>query len=236
VITFMNEAGRHHAYNNANNQDYIVFKKNRNFAVMALADGVSTCEKAQDGAREACEAISEHLLKHASRFMNMTEREISQCLLSNILSRIEKKAKADGIDITEYSSTIACILLDRRLNKVLLFSIGDSLILATKHDCCNVMAMPSDSRNGCYVTTTHGVAKLAQVGIMDARDIQSIVICSDGAWNLMYHRNHLETEVRECLIDKKYTKLKDLLMQKERFDDCSFISMDLNELRWRNAA
>lgn len=232
----MNEAGLHHQYDNANNQDFVAFQKNRNYAVIALADGVSTCKKSRAGAKETCEAISEYLLKHGSRFMNMTEHEISECLLSHIFYKINQRAKSDNMNVNDYSSTAACILLDRRYNKVLFFSLGDSLILATKKNCCNVMAMPSDSRDGCYVTTTNGVANVAKVGVVDAESIKSIIICSDGAWNLMYHRNRLKEEVKGFLVEQEYTKLKELLMKKDRFDDCSFISMDLEEFRWRKSA
>lgn len=231
-MNYFSTVGRHHKQN----QDKILFEKNRSYCAMVLADGVSTCSKSGKGAETVCYAVTEYLLKHGKRFFTMESQEAATCLLDYILFKLKQIAEQESALLEEYSSTMACILVDRYRNQMLYFSIGDSLILAVKEDRCNVVAMPSDSRNGCCVTTTLNASAMAKVGKLDTEHIQSVIICSDGAWHLMYHRNRLIPLVKETLIHQDYDHLKDILMEKDRFDDCSFISINLKECQRRKKA
>lgn len=228
-MNYFSTVGKHHEYN----QDFILFDKNRSYCAMTLADGVSTCSKSRKGAEAVCYAVTEYLLRHGKRFFAMDSQEAVNCLLEYILFKLRQITEQESSLIKEYSSTMACILVDRYRNQMLYFSIGDSLILATKEDRCSVVAMPSDSRNGCCVTTTFNASTMAKVGKIDTEHIQSIIICSDGAWHLMYNRNKLNPLVKEILINQDYDKLKNFLMKKDRFDDCSFISVNLKDCKRR---
>ena len=235
-MNYLSVAGKHHNYNSENNQDAILFKRNAKYCVMVLADGVSSCDQAKTGAEITCKAVVEFLLQHAERLFNMNERETAGSLISHILYSLKQIAARKGKSIEEYSSTLACVLFDRNKNRMLYFSIGDSLITATKGDSCYIVAMPSDSRNGCSVTTTCNAASLAKVGIIDTKDVTSVMISSDGAWNLMYKRNRMQQSIKEMIISQDYEQLKKTLLEKERFDDCSFITMDLKTLLRRKPA
>ncbi len=235
-MNYFSIAGKHHNYADENNQDAVMFKKNTEYCAMVLADGVSACKKSRTGAEIACKAVSEFLLKHAERLFAINEYEIADGLISHILYCLKETADKENTDIEEYSSTVACILFDRKHNRILYFSIGDSLITATKNDKCYIVAMPSDSRNGCCVTTTFNAASVAKVGFFDADNIESIMLSSDGAWHLMYRQNTMEQAIKELILNQEYDKLKKKLMEKERYDDCSFITMNLKEYSRRKTA
>jgi hypothetical protein len=66
---------------------------------------------------------------------------------------------------------------------------------------------------------------------IDTDNINSVFICSDGAWHLMYKRNRMYESFKSLLINQEYVKLKDVLSSAERYDDCSFISADISDLR-----
>lgn len=233
-MNYMSLAGRHHNFNNACNQDSVMYSENKRFCAMVLADGVSSCSESAKGAEIVCSALTQYLLKHGERLFCMQNYEIAGCITSHILYKLDMTSKKEmKNDINEYSSTVACILCDRKTRKMLYFSIGDSLIIATKCNKCSIVAMPSDSRNGCYVTTTENVSSLAKVGIIETDEINSVIICSDGAWRLMYSRNRLDQNIKSLLIAQNYSGLKNILIKKERYDDCSFISVDLNEFYGR---
>lgn len=225
----MSLAGSHHNYDNDFNQDSIMYGENERFCAMVLADGVSSCSESAKGAEIVCSAVTAYLLKNGERLFCIHEYEIAECITSHILYKLERVSTEELNDIEEYSSTVAFILCDRNTRKMLYFSIGDSLIIAVKQSNCSIVAMPGDSRNGCYVTTTEDAPAMAKTGIIGTENINSIIICSDGAWRLMYNRNRLHQDIKSLLIARNFTALKDILTAKERFDDCSFISVDLNK-------
>jgi len=233
-MNYMSEAGSFHDFDNTKNQDAVMCKKNRNYCVMVLADGVSACSKSGRGASIACDAVAEYLLRNSERFFEMQQHETSEHLISHILTKLKDEAAKNGFALEEYSSTVACILYNRNTGKMLYFSLGDSMIMATKADGCSVVAMPGDSRNGCCVTTTNNASLMAKVGVVDTEQINSVMICSDGAWHLMYNRNRMYQSVKQVLIEQDYAKLKEVLKNQERFDDCSFISVDLKKLQRRS--
>lgn len=230
-MNYFSTVGKHHT----TNQDYIASGKNRSYCAIVLADGVSTCTRSGKGAETVCHAVTDYLLQNGKRFFDMACQEGIHCLLSYVLFKLKEVAAQETADIADYSSTMACVLLDRYHPQMLYFSIGDSLILATKEDRCSVIAMPSDSRNGCCVTTTRNASAMAKAGKLTTENIHSVVICSDGAWHLMYNRNRLQPAVREILIHQNYDQLKELLLEKDRFDDCSFISVNVTECQRRKS-
>lgn len=236
MVHYLSVAGKHHNYENENNQDAIQFMQKGKFCAMVLADGVSTCSQAKYGAETACKAVVDFLLQHAERFFNMNERDTADSLIAHILYELRMAAEKAHKKVEEYSSTLACILVDRSRHRMFYFSIGDSLITATKNDKCYIVAMPADSRNGCCVTTSFNAVTMARTGIIDTDNIQSVMISSDGAWHLMYQRNRLLQPIKAMILNKDYEKLKETLLEQERFDDCSFITIDLKEFLRRKPA
>ena len=89
--------------------------------------------------------------------------------------------------------------------------------------------MPSDSRNGCYVTTTPDAEKKMKVRKLDAGVYESIYLCSDGAWHNLFDRSRMRQEVQFMIRNNRSSQLGDYLSHTEPFDDCTFISMDLKK-------
>lgn len=234
LVNYFSVAGKHHEYKKENNQDAFLYRQEDEYFAMALADGVSACKYSKEGAMIVCEAVVYFLLKHSKRLFLMDKAEISSSLLSDVLYHLRKVAENNNHDIDEYSSTLACVLYDSQSRKMLYFSIGDSLITANKSDDCYIVAMPSDSRNGCCVTTSFNAFSTAKVGIIDVESASSIMISSDGAWHLMYRRNRMYQNIKEIILKHEYDKLKETLLEKEKFDDCSFVIMDLRAFQKRS--
>lgn len=229
MLYLMTKKGSYHEKHRKANQDFIMHKEDDRYIALSLADGVSSCKYAKKGAKIACSVISEMLMNHAERFFEIDSNEAVCHILSKIKYELEKTAK--NHDIEEYSSTLVCVLYDRIANKVFYFSLGDSLIIAIKDKNCKIVAQPCDSRDGCYVTTTENAEYLAKSGIIDSDSIESIMLCSDGAWNLMYNRGRIDSEIKYLLTGKRFDILEKVLTEKNSIDDCSFISLNLSEFR-----
>ncbi|MBQ8688728.1 MAG: protein phosphatase 2C domain-containing protein [Ruminococcus sp.] len=233
MVNLFSRAGSCHGYRDAENQDAVLFRKNDRFSVITLADGISVCSAARKGAEAACAAVTDILVRKGGFFMKFDQGKTVDFLLSHILYELKKLAEQEGQAVEEYSSTIASVLVDHATGKMLCFSLGTSLILAAGNGRCRVLTVPSDSTEGCCCTTTVYAADMAQAVVTDAAAWDIVLICSDGAWRLMYDRGHLNEQVREMLLNQECARLECFIEEKECADDYSCISMNLQELQRR---
>lgn len=224
MIKKLSEIGTHHRDTHGENQDALCHAQDRNYCVISLADGVSTCKEGKSGAEIASRAITDLLFKKGKKLMEFENRQIAKFALSHILYELKQCADDNSEDVEEYSSTVASVLIDKKKKRMLCFNLGDGIIMTVSNGKCRVIAMPSDSSLGCYVTTTIGASSVVTVKLLDTDSIESVVIFSDGAWKQMYNKNKLKPEVIEMLVNNEYDGVKDFLIKQKSFDDYSFIS------------
>lgn len=236
MIKELSKMGTHHIDGDGENQDALCHAQNQNFCVISLADGVSTCKEAKSGAEIASRAITNLLLKKGEHFLEFENKQISELALSHILFELKLRAEKDSNDLEDYSSTVASVLVDKKKKRMLCFNLGDSIIMATGKGKCRVLAMPADSSSGCCVTTTRSANTMASVKMIDASAVESIVICSDGAWRQMFDKNKLKPAVSNILANNEYDELRDFLVEQNCFDDYSFISLNMQKRNRRRLA
>lgn len=236
MIKELSEMGANHSGESGENQDALCHAQNKDFCVISLADGVSACKEAKCGAEIASRAITNLLLKKGDYFLEFGNEQIAELTLSHILFELKQRAENDSQNLEDYSSTIASVLVDRKKNRILCFNLGDSIILAVGKGKCRVLAMPADSSSGCCVTTTKSAAKMVSVKIFDADAVESVVICSDGAWRQMFDKNKLKPEVFSLLANNEYDGLMDFLVGQNCLDDYSFISLNMQQRNRRKSA
>ena len=227
MIKKMSHIGMRHEAAGGENQDAFCYGKNGRYQVISLADGVSSCKEAKTGAEIASRAITELFLKKGNHFLGFENGQIAELALSHVLFELKRQAVEEKERLEAYSSTVASVLYDQKSGKLLYYSLGDSLILAVEKGRCRILAMPSDSSRGCCVTTTKNVSKMIGAKVVDASNLESVVICSDGAWRQMFAINRLKPEAAALLVNHQFGRLKEYLMQQECFDDYSVISMEL---------
>lgn len=236
MINQFSNAGMHHLFDNAINQDAISTAQNNRYVAISLADGVSTCTAAQQGAIVACNTLNDLLINKAAFFFQFDEKQVAEIVISHILYNLRKQAAEDNEDIGEYSSTISSVLIDTKAKKAVLINLGDGIILAMAKGKANVLAMPDDSSLGCCVTTTMNAINSVAIKAIDIRMLDSIAICSDGAWRQMFNKNKLKPEVANILGNSEYDLLSEFLLKQKCFDDFSFVSVDLKEYTGRKTA
>ena len=236
MINQFSNPGEHHSYDNAKNQDAISVAKDKRYIAISLADGVSTCKKSKTGATIACDAINKFLKNKASFFFQFNASQIADITLSLILYELKKQATKDNVDIKEYSSTISCVLIDTKLKKAILINLGDGIIIGTSNGVVKVLSMPDDSTLGCCVTTTQNAINSISVNIIDIETVDSITICSDGAWKELFVKNRIKPEVTNYFLNHEYEMLKNFLTRQNCFDDYSFVSVELETRYWRKSA
>lgn len=236
MIEKLNRAGSYHHNNSEENQDAVLYGSNKRFEVITLADGVSSCERGKEGAWAACEIVTELLLEKGEYFLEFEKETTADLVTSHILYELEKMAQENKEEVDAYSSTLASILFDKKTKKMLFFNLGDSLILATRGERCGILSVPYEEGSGCPVTTTRNVSLTVSTEVVDASMFDSVVICSDGAWQYMFERNRLAQDIRTMMAGQRYDELAWYLESQNGEDDYSFISIDLRKIHWRKAA
>lgn len=236
MIEKLNRAGSYHHNSSEENQDAVLYGRNKRFEVITLADGVSSCERGKEGAWAACEIVTGLLLEKGDYFLNFEKETTADLVTSHILYELEKKAQQNKEAVDAYSSTLASVLFDKKTKKMLFFNLGDSLILATRGERCGILSVPYEGDGGCPVTTTRNVSLAVNTGVIDASMFDSVVICTDGAWQHMFERNRLTQDIQTMLAGQRYDELAQYLESQNGEDDYSFISIDLRKVHRRKAA
>lgn len=236
MIKQLSQIGVHHAQANGENQDALCYGKSKDLCVISLADGVSTCREAKRGAQIASQAITNLFLKKGDHFLEFEKEQIADFAVSHILCELKQETLKSSNPVEDFSSTVASVLVDRKNKRMLCFNLGDGIILGAGNGTCKILSMPGDSSSGCCVTTTRRAEKMASVKLCDVDFMDSVVICSDGAWKKMFQCNRLKPEVASMISGSKYDALKEYLISQNCFDDYSFISLDMRQLKRRRCA
>ena len=227
-IEKFSRAGSYHRENRIGNQDHLKSASGRRYRVVTLADGVSTCPRAGEGAQLAANAATELYAKKADYFLLYDPAKISELTVDHVLYRLRERAEADNADVEDYSSTLSSVVYDGTAGKLLYFHLGDGLILGLRPGRLETIAGPGEGGEaGCCVTTTLNAAADARAGVIDAGDLGAVMLLSDGAWREMYDGRFLRPELRDALLAGDYEALRTFLTQTDPFDDASFILMML---------
>jgi len=231
MICEWSRTGEYHRETSGENQDCTCSMQHDGNTVITLADGVSTCPMAKEGARTAADALARLMAEKGSLLTGLESERIAGIAAAQVLFELKRKAGREGRAVEDYSSTIAGVLFSRENGKLLCYSLGDSIIIAVSGGRCRILAKPCDSSDGCCVTTTKESEKEAVVRVIDSKGIDSVVICSDGAWRMMFDKNRIRNEVKDILTAGDYELLGDHLSACGGYDDSSFIAMDIKDGR-----
>ncbi len=205
-------------------QDYTCFEEGPRYLVTVLADGVSTCPNSYEGAKVCCEALKAIFFAKAEYFFEFDEEKIKDLAMSHVLYELRKYVELNGGKLEDYSSTLAGVLYDKKEERYITLSVGDSLIIGSGFGKCETLSMPYDSTSGCPVTTTNNVLEVTEVKISDSANFESITIFTDGAWRELYNRNSMKKNIEISLINGDLKNIEDSLIECEPFDDSSFIT------------
>lgn len=236
MIHEYSKTGTLHIAANEENQDVIKFEQQNDYAVISLADGVSSCAEAKCGAEVASQAITNLLLKNSTFFFDLDEKQVAEFVIAHVLYELKQKAREADKDINEYSSTLASVLIDKKRERMLCFNLGDSLIMSIGNGKSRILSMPSDTLDGCCVTTTSNAAGMADVKKAKTHQNDSVIIFSDGAWQCMFMGNRPDTRVKAMLDASDTSGLREYLDAHECPDDHSFVCLNIKPKYRRKSA
>ena len=217
--------GSWHRQNGGENQDALCMDGSADFAVIALADGVSSCREAKRGAEIACHTLTELMLCQGQRLLSFPIQDV----IGFALNRIRNELQKQGGRMEDYASTVSAVLLDRKNRRLLCLNLGDCLIGGTEAGKCRILAAPSDSSSGCYVTTTRNAEQVTAVCSLPVGQLDSVFLCSDGLWQYLMTGEKFTDESSELLTNHAYRELERQMEAEDGLDDASFIVLELEE-------
>lgn len=219
--------GIYHLMTGQGNQDALISSENERYTAIVLADGVSSCSKAEEGAGFIARITSDHLMKNAKKLFGWNEEWIRESVADEIRRRLSEYVSEAGGDIPDYSSTLAFVLADRSSRKAICLSLGDGLILSVSSKCCRIELQPCITPEGCFVTTTEGFERVTRCRIIDTDAVNSLCICSDGAWRAMYKRTKMKKDIRLAFMRDDMSYIFRCLDESSLYDDHSMICTQL---------
>lgn len=184
-ILMKSAKGRRHEFEGKNNQDVIKKFENDNILCVAVNDGCSGCEYPET----AAEISADIAIKVAKNKLiwNMNEKKFKTYVLNEY-----NRAFCDvGLPYEELCSTSAFLIINKRTNVFIIFSIGDCTVLSYDF-MLNVkpLAEPQNglTKNVTFFTNTDAIIlkRIAQYrrGTITDNGISGFVLYSDGAENI----------------------------------------------------
>lgn len=223
------EIGSYHKNNNEVNQDVIITDENKDIMIATLCDGVSTCRYAREGAEIAGSSVSSFMMGKYHKLLKYDNRTIAEKMVNHICYDLRKEANAKNRNFEDYSSTISSVLYDRENRKLLCLNVGDAIIGGLAEKGIEIIGKPQSGYNGCYVSTTKEVEKVADVSVLDAEKYKSVFICTDGMWKAFYNGKKISGDTEEKIETKAYDELVNYIRLKPNSDDRSIVIMELKE-------
>lgn len=223
------EIGSYHKKNNEVNQDVIIMDETDDIMIATLCDGVSTCRYAREGAEIAGRSVSSFMAGKYQKLLKYDSRTIAVRMVNHICYDLRKEATAKKRNFEDYSSTISSVLYDRENCKLLCLNVGDAIIGGLTEEGIEIIGKPQSGHNGCYVSTTKEVEKVADVSILDAEKYKSVFICTDGMWKSFYDGNKIRDDAEEKIETKAYDDLVNHIRLNPNTDDRSIVIMELRE-------
>ncbi len=227
MIKSSSRAGAHHENTAIENQDAVCAMEDKTFAVITMADGVSTCREARMGAQISAEAVTELLTRKGMHMLDLEGKTIAEAWLSQARYELHKAAAAMGEEVKHYASTLSSVYLDKINGRLLYLNLGDSLIIGCSPYQYKILAAPSDSSFGCPVTTAEKAVENVTFGVLDTILYEQVIILSDGAWRSILKKGKLDSVAMAMLQRLDYDAFSAYLDQKNISDDYSYIALSV---------
>lgn len=218
--------GTYHIQRNECSGDIVRGLDSGEFVVLTLADGVSSCKYGAKGASMVSSCAMDYVYNQYST-LRFLPREWSVFMLNLLKKQLNAAVNNDRDLYEEYSSTLMVLVIDKVKGIMHYCNIGDGILMAIDDRKCPIVCMPQGDKSGCPVITTEGIEKKMVSGTMELNDVNSILICSDGTWKMMYNHNTLKPDVKEILLTGNYSKFKEFISMSDNLDDCSFAFADV---------
>lgn len=213
-------------------QDCVLFEENGHVALAAVADGVSSCKNAAEGAQIACQTIKQIMTQESDYYFSCKQDCVGSLLLNYVCRVLQSAADEAGEDVMSYASTLSFVCFHKKSGKMMVFSLGDSKVFSVGETGIQCLTdSQADENNRCCATVTQGAEKQVQLQVFVYDGQTDYLLMTDGAWRLLYTDCRLRKDLREQIEKRNYRDLASFFENMKPTDDCSYIALQSDRKR-----
>lgn len=206
-------------------QDAVLAMEDSEYAMIALADGVSACQFGKTGAETAVKALWDYIQLERENVFLYAPQKLSYLLLEHVLYYLELASVSETADIKEFSSTLAFACMEKKTGRTVAGNLGDGGILGAVQSQFERLSVPKGQRDQPFVTTS----KFANKAMMIRYDALSLGDCillgSDGFLHALRAIANRGIQISEVLENFAFSELDRYLEEYPEPDDCTYAAM-----------
>jgi serine/threonine protein phosphatase PrpC len=215
------KVGRLHKERGLLNQDVIKYSETEDLVLGVLADGVSAAKFGGQGALIATETVADFLLKNSKSLFSINEEHLKNIILNEVQSALSRQAVEGNVE--DYASTLVFASFQKSTNKLMLFSLGDSMIYLFSSQGCT--PFENNTRKELRFTVSEDALKSTEFKIVPTEDIKGVMLCSDGAWRTMYSDGMMLPSLLKAGETFELEAFKEHFEKQDCLDDMSVIML-----------
>ena len=224
-MLFYSKKGKFHRQNRLECADRAKWSEMGGKTIIALGDGVSTCECGDIGAELATGYAVDFLVSQYHR-LQFLPKNWPYLMVRKVRSQLEEYAAYNGKNLIEYSTTLLVAIIDRDENVIHFSNIGDGMMLGIQSQCCKILSSPTREIEGCPTITTENIEKAVSAQTVSLNGIRDIMLCTDGTWTQIYNNQKLDPSVKQELLKAEYDRFTFRIQQADNTDDSCFVIID----------
>ncbi|MBQ9082960.1 MAG: protein phosphatase 2C domain-containing protein [Clostridia bacterium] len=222
---YYQKTGAYHAANNAPCEDAVLAVEDSEYALIALADGVTACRHGKAGAQKAVEALWDYIQLERDHIFTYSPQKTSWLLLEHVLYYLELESWKENSDVAEFSSTLAFACIEKKTGRAITGNLGDGIVCGFLNGAYSAPTGPARPTNRPFLTTTQYAYKAMTLQYPELFLEDCIILGSDGfmhAVRALKDNNRLLCKTAEQF---DFSELDQCLAQYPEPDDCSYIAI-----------
>lgn len=219
------KTGEYHLKNKTDNQDAVYEAESRTAKIIVIADGISSCANAKQGAEIACKAVGDIMVNETEYIFSSSKEKVAGLLSAYVYKKLSVVAKENNHPVSSYSSTLGFVCYNKISGEIMTFVLGDSLIYLISQGDILLACKPKlldDYKT--YTTTTENAAEVIEINVFIPQKSVRYLLATDGAWSTFYSGGILSDKLEQAVKDEK---IIDYLEKQYCIDDCSIVMMDI---------
>lgn len=218
------KTGEFHKENGGVCQDKVGYYETKDYAIAVLADGVTACEKSDEGADIICRAFTSFVLSEQENIFIYSKEKLAYLLIEYLLYYLETETGKKGDAVQKYASTLVGAVVDKKNREAVIINLGDGAVFTFSSSEIIEQLRPKKIEGNPCLVTTKGSYKAVEIKRLEVRFGEGLFLCTDGFVDIL-ERESDDIDAKELIIYHNFSGLQMKLQHLNIMDDCSYISI-----------
>lgn len=215
--------GAYHESKGETCQDVVESVEVGDYEVVVVADGVTACANAAEGAIIACKAFEDFIAREQGNIFRFSDKKLAYLLMEHILYFLETESGKQGLDLQNYASTIIGAVIEKKSGKSILFNLGDGTVFELGTYGMKICMPPKRHRGNPCLTTTKDAYKAVEIKRTDILMGEGLLLCTDGFTDIYNDGVATKKSLMGSIASRRWDELKESLKSIKHVDDCSYV-------------